>query len=974
MVDYGILGPLTARVDGRAVRLGGARTRAVLAVLLLDRNVVVSVDRLVDLVWGDDPPPTAQTALHGHISRLRRLLGPQAIETRPPGYLLRVGAGEVDVECFESLLRRARAAPSGEAGELLREALGLWQGPALADLADQPLARVEIARLEALHLDALEARIEADLAAGRDDALVAELDALVAEHPYRERLHSQRILALYRSGRQAEALAAYRAARAALDEGLGLDPGPELQALETRILQQDPNLAASAAAVPAARASSSQYLALTPILGREEELRRILSQLDEARLVIITGPGGMGKTRLALEVAREREMAFIDLTQVIDHRLVPAEIAAAIGIELDQQRPAVDALAAAMFGDRQLLLDNLEQLDDPRAAIAPLLLAAPGLRVLGTSRVPLRVPGEVDVALGPLAVPASTSESDVAASPAAALLLARIRSALGAHDQDPDAATIAELSWRLDGIPLALELAGARARMMPAGRILEVLANGEHGLLTGRGRPDRQRSLEAVLAWSVGQLDAPSSNVLAAAAVCAGGWDVDLVSVISGGAAAYDAVGELIELGLVRLGEDHPSRRFALLETVRHRVLRGLDGPLRDSLERRHAGAMLDLARSHGSRLDRFDSCDVPELDRNRDNLRAALDRCLRTDPAVGAEIATRLGFYWFQTGAIPEGISWLRRYGAIVGLDDTLALHLRTSLVHLEGILDSVGVAEACRALVEQARIASDPAAAVRALTIGSGAIAWASPGETMVWADEAEALARAHDLTGWLGRIAYNRAAIKLEDEPGAAGDWEAAAELSAAAGDNAEAAMALSNLTSIQLNGGQPLAATLSSSRALELLPSGQNPSHRAFALAVHAAALAAADQPDLARRDWLEAARIALVQSPKTEAHVLWAAAHVLDALNLPALALTAIAAADSASLELGMIGLAPSAEPAVARVVRAARASLGAGVAATAEDEGRTARAHDVLVQVAATIEDAARSASSDMDVLPGSRR
>ncbi|MGZ8821791.1 MAG: BTAD domain-containing putative transcriptional regulator, partial [Aeromicrobium sp.] len=359
MVDYGILGPLTARVDGRAVRLGGARTRAVLAVLLLDRNVVVSVDRLVDLVWGDDPPPTAQTALHGHISRLRRLLGPQAIETRPPGYLLRVGAGEVDVECFESLLRRARAAPSGEAGELLREALGLWQGPALADLADQPLARVEIARLEALHLDALEARIEADLAAGRDDALVAELDALVAEHPYRERLHSQRILALYRSGRQAEALAAYRAARAALDEGLGLDPGPELQALETRILQQDPNLAASAAAVPAARASSSQYLALTPILGREEELRRILSQLDEARLVIITGPGGMGKTRLALEVAREREMAFIDLTQVIDHRLVPAEIAAAIGIELDQQRPAVDALAAAMFGDRQLLLDNL---------------------------------------------------------------------------------------------------------------------------------------------------------------------------------------------------------------------------------------------------------------------------------------------------------------------------------------------------------------------------------------------------------------------------------------------------------------------------------------------------------------------------------------------------------------------------------------------------------------------------------------
>jgi len=244
MLEYGILGPLAAWVDGAPVDLGGARIRAVLGVLLLGRNTVVSVDRLVDAVWGEDPPPTAETALQNHVSRLRRLLGADAIATRAPGYVLRTGPGAVDVERFEALTERARGAGPREAGALLREALGLWRGPALADLAYESFAEVEIARLEELRLGALEARIESDLAAGRHETLAGELEALTAEHPYRERLWGQRILALYRSGRQAEALAAYQRARGALDEGLGIDPGPDLQALEVRILQQDPTLAA----------------------------------------------------------------------------------------------------------------------------------------------------------------------------------------------------------------------------------------------------------------------------------------------------------------------------------------------------------------------------------------------------------------------------------------------------------------------------------------------------------------------------------------------------------------------------------------------------------------------------------------------------------------------------------------------------------------------------------------------------------
>ena len=242
MVSYEMLGPLAAHVDGRAVNLGGARARAVLAILLVNRNTIVSVDRIVDLVWGGEFPPTAAAALQNLIARLRRLLGPDAIETRAPGYVLRVVAGAVDVERFEALVEQARTAAPREAGTFLREALGLWRGSALADLASERFAAGEIARLEELRLSALEARIEADLASGRHEAVVGELDALTAEHPYRERLHGQRILALYRSGRQVEALAGYRAARTALDEGLGIDPGPELQALEIRILQQDPAL------------------------------------------------------------------------------------------------------------------------------------------------------------------------------------------------------------------------------------------------------------------------------------------------------------------------------------------------------------------------------------------------------------------------------------------------------------------------------------------------------------------------------------------------------------------------------------------------------------------------------------------------------------------------------------------------------------------------------------------------------------
>jgi DNA-binding SARP family transcriptional activator len=237
-VEYALLGPLEVRSDGRTIAVGRGKQRALLAVLALNAGRVVPAERLIDELWGDEPPATAATALQVYVSRLRKSLGEGAIETREPGYLVE---GQVDVSSFETLVSKARQSEPAQAAELLAEALGLWRGAPLAD-CELPL---EAARLEEQHVSAIEQRIEADLANGRSSELVAELESLVAEHPLREPFRAQLMLALYRAGRQAEALDAYRAARATLLDELGIEPSPRLQGLEQAILRQDDSLAVS---------------------------------------------------------------------------------------------------------------------------------------------------------------------------------------------------------------------------------------------------------------------------------------------------------------------------------------------------------------------------------------------------------------------------------------------------------------------------------------------------------------------------------------------------------------------------------------------------------------------------------------------------------------------------------------------------------------------------------------------------------
>jgi DNA-binding SARP family transcriptional activator len=313
-VEFRILGPLEVIDNGRTLRLGSRKQRALLAILMLDAGKVVSRDRLIDDLWHGDPPAAAEVTLRSHISRLRSALGASRLLSRAPGYTLVLAPEELDAARCERLLAEARDARAdgraADAAERLRGALALWRGPVLADIAYEPFAQGDIARLEELRLVVLEERIEADLTLARHADLVGELEALVAEHPLRERLRGQLMLALYRSGRQAEALESYQRARRVLTEWLGLEPSEALKELQRGILAQEPSL--HPPSEPEAETAPVQGMGAGgtgPFVGRARELHELRRSLDvalagEGRLFLISGEPGIGKSRLVEQLAR----------------------------------------------------------------------------------------------------------------------------------------------------------------------------------------------------------------------------------------------------------------------------------------------------------------------------------------------------------------------------------------------------------------------------------------------------------------------------------------------------------------------------------------------------------------------------------------------------------------------------------------------------------------------------------------------
>ena len=525
-------------------------------------------DRPIDALRGESPPPSAHNAVHVHVHALRVALRPDCIETRAPAYLLRVHPGELDADRFRELVQRG--------GDDLPVALALWRGPALADLADEPFARADAARLDESRLVALEARIDHDLAGADDTAVAAELEALVAAHPHRETLRALLMLALYRAGRQADALAAYRDARAALDE-LGLEPGPQLRALEQRILRQDEDLSrpqAPRAQMPPQAVSAPA----TRLIGRDLEVAAVrgLLRREDTRLVTLTGPGGTGKTRLALAATDDQRAAFVDLSAVMDARLVLSTIAHALGTGETPGQDELETVVTAL-GERRgvLVLDNFEQVLDAAPDVARLAAATPATPIVVTSRAPLRIGAELTYAVPPLPLPSPDATAVETIERAAATRL-YVERACAADPSfaltDANATAVARICRAVDGIPLALELAAARVRSLgaegTAARLDDMLALLSRG---ARDSPERQRSLRATIDWSVRLLDEPARSVLGVLGAFSGGASIDAVEAVAApGCDIPTAVDDLLDAALVgRIDGPDGAPRVTMLETMR---------------------------------------------------------------------------------------------------------------------------------------------------------------------------------------------------------------------------------------------------------------------------------------------------------------------------------------------------------------------------------------------------------------------
>jgi predicted ATPase/DNA-binding SARP family transcriptional activator len=740
-MEFSILGPLEVRADGRAVALGGVKPRAVLAALLLRANEPVTAERLALALWGEDAPASAGKTVQVHVSRLRHALGePQLLTTTPAGYILRVQPGELDVERFDELAGRGRkaldAGDAERAAVVLREALALWRGPALADLASEPFAAAEIARLEESRLAAIELRVQADLEAGRHAELASELQQLTREHPWRERLHAQLMLALYRNGRQAEALDAYARARTVLVEELGIEPGPELAELQQKVLAQDPCL------TPFLRAPSSLPAPPNRMIGREEELETVAERLDDVRLLTLTGPGGVGKTRLALETARTVEGRFADgatfvpLAPLRRAEDVASAVVSALGAVVLSGESAEDAIVRFLTPKQLLLIfDNFEHVLAAVPLVARVVEACPRVTVLATSREPLGLHAEHRHAVPTLAD-----------AGAAGLFVERAR----AHDPgfDEDGA-VPEICRRLDGLPLAIELAAARCALLSAREIAERL---DEALAAGaRDAPERQRTLRATIDWSHALLDEEERVAFARFAVFAGGATIRAAEAVTG--AGLDVLERLVAKSLLVRRSFGGRTRLFMLETVRvyaaERLAEAADAA---ALRERHYRHYLALVREHADNrvLSRADSAaHIALLDAEIDNVRAALWWALGSAEAGPAlALTAALDRYWLRRSRYAEAIGWIDRVLALPGADAhpaLLAPTLHCKLWCLWPVGRSADQPAVLAELEQAARRSGDPVLITRALITGADYASALNDadrtvslaGEALVWAE---------------------------------------------------------------------------------------------------------------------------------------------------------------------------------------------------------------------------------------------
>jgi len=686
-----LLGPV-AVLDGtgRPVDVGGPRARALLARLALQPGRVVGLDTLVDAVWDADPPAAPGNALQALVSRLRRAAPELSIRAQAHGYLLDLPADAVDAGRLEALTTRARAEPApARVLALLSEAERLWRGPALADLRDLAFTAAPVARWDELRLTAAEQRLAAGLALGDPAGALAELEQLVADHPLREPLCVLQVRALRLLGRPADALAAHDRCRARLADELGLDPSPALQAEQLAVLRGQP----AEPAPPVARGGTPLRSALTSFLGRDTELAEVQRLLDAGRLVTLLGPGGAGKTRLALESAHRRRAAvpdgvwWVELAPVADARLLPAAVLAAVGQREGTSLERVPTLREAgdrlqeTFAERRalLVLDNCEHLVAAVAELADTLLAhCPALSVLTTSREPLGVPGEAVLPVGPLEVPGADAD-DAAGTPVVRLFADRAAAVRpGFAVTAANLPAVLEVCARLDGMPLALELAAARLRSLSVQQIAARLDD-RFSLLTGGSRValPRHQTLRAVVGWSWEALAERERAVARRLSVFSGGATLDALEELCAdpgwpAGAVLDAVTGLVEKSMLLAAEGPDgSVRYRMLETIRAYGDEQLDAAgERDAVEAAQTAWCLRLVDDLEPRLRRAEQLDaMHRLRAEHDGLVAVLQRLVAArDGDAAVHLAGRLTWYWFFSGMQAAGARWLTQVVPLPG------------------------------------------------------------------------------------------------------------------------------------------------------------------------------------------------------------------------------------------------------------------------------------------------------------------
>jgi predicted ATPase/DNA-binding SARP family transcriptional activator len=820
MDEVRVLGPVDVVVAGASVALPAMRRR-LLAALVVAGGSVRSPDELADALWGEQPPSSARKLLQLYVSQLRKVLpGSIAIVTSGGGYALAAEPGAVDSRRFEELVAEATAARRADnharAQALAVRALSLWRGRPFGEHGYAGALRDEAERLEELRAAAAEERFHAELALGRHDEVVGEILGYAEAGPLRERAQELAMLALYRCGRQSDALAHYTRTRATLAE-LGLEPGRGLRTLQQQILQHDPALDVE---VPAAGSAFALPVPPTTLVGRDREVGELLALLErhDVRLVVLAGAGGSGKTRLALEAARRAAPSFADGAVLVELAPLrdPALVAQTILSALDGAPASGEEAAQALervLADRDLLLvvDNAEHVRQAAPLYTELVARVPRLTILVTSRVVLHVSGEHVFPVAPLGD-----------AEAMRLFVERARGLdpsfelTAANESD-----LREICRRVDGLPLAIELAAARSRALSTGVLRERLEE-RLGLLTGgpRDLPARQQTLRETLDWSYDLLDADERTLLARLSVFPAGATLDAVAKVcldGDDGRALDLVERLLDASLLVVHDALDERRYRMLETVRQYAAGRLSDADAHETAQGHAAWCLALAETAEQELSGAEQARwFATLEGEHDNFRAALDHLGQTgDRELELRLAVALSRFWYVRGYLEEGRRRLDEALAD-GADLPAPLVRRAhtaSAAHalLQG--DYAAATRSSEAALDAARRAGEPRFVANALS-NLGAIVLAAGDHERAAHVLEEAVDRAREVGDTrIAALAINNLgdlALTTGDYDRAGPLFEESHELLVARGDTANIARSLFNRGAVDLMVGDGNAA--------------------------------------------------------------------------------------------------------------------------------------------------------------------